>query len=247
MSMVKKLMLLVLFLVPSIMMAQNSVSGKVYDFENKRLPISGAYVRNLSNKQSTKTLSGGSFSIAAKIGDLLEFSYVGYHTDTVYLINLSPRAIYLPARSTDLKEVSIKGAKINSSILSPDPEAKEFKRFESDALKGKGNNDRAGGLKFNLGYGKYKRQQEQIKKMEERDFYESEISNVFNEKYVSDLVKLKGQELKDFMSLYRPSALLVQTERPFNYAYYIVKAYHTWLKLPPAQRRPSSVPKLKNN
>ncbi len=247
MGMIKKLMLLVLCLLPSILMAQNSASGKVYDFENKRLPISGVYVRNLSNKQSTKTMSGGNFNIAAKIGDLLEFSYVGYHTDTVYLINLSPRAIYLPASSTNLKEVSIRGAKVNSSILSPDPEAKEFKRIETDALRGKGNNDRAGGLKFNLGYGKYKRQQEQVKKLEERDFYETEINNVFTEKYVSDLVKLKGQELKDFMSLYRPSVVLVQTERPFNYAYYTVKAYHTWLKLPPAQRRPPAVPKLKSN
>ena len=243
--MIKGLIFFVLWMSPIVLLAQQSLSGKVYDFENRREPIQGVNVRNLNNMQTTRTQAGGQFNIAAKVGDLVEFSYVGYHRDTVYLVNLSPRAIYLPSSSTDLSEIAIKGVKINSSVLAPDPEVKEFRRFESDGLRYKDNNDRAGGLKFNLGYGKYKRQQEQLKNMEERDVYEREIASIFTEKYVSDLVKLKGQDLKNFMDMYRPTALLVQGERPFNYNYYTVKAYHEWLKLPMSQRKLPPVRKLK--
>lgn len=230
---------------PFLLRAQQSFTGKVYDLEDRRVSIEGVTIRNLGNNQSTITRGGGQFNIVAKVGDSLEFSYVGYHTDTIYLINLFSRAVYLPPASTNLKEVSIRGVKLNSSILAPDPEAKEFKRIENDGLRYKGNTDKAGGFKFNLGYGKYKQQQERIKSMEEHDFYAKEINRVFTEKYVSDLVKLNGQELKDFMEMYRPTVVLVQRERPFNYDYYTAKAYSSWLKLPASQRKLPSVPRLK--
>jgi hypothetical protein len=243
--MLKNLFLLLVFVAPFKLIAQNSVSGTVYDFENKDFPLQNVKVRNLSSNQLTLTKAAGQFSISARIGDLLEFSLMGYHTDTLFLINLGPKIIHLPGNSTTLKEVEIISAKINPSILSPDPLAKPYKRLAQDGLQGKGNNDRAGGLLFNLGYGKYKRQQEKIRVLEERDRYLAEINEVFTEAYVADLVKLKGQDLKDFMALYRPPEELVKSERPFNYAFYTVKAYHTWLKLPPEQRKPSPMPKLK--
>ena len=240
-------MLFLLFAAPCTLLAQNSVSGTVYDFDNNTFPLQNVRVKNLSNNQLTLTKAAGQFTISARMGDLLEFSLMGYHTDTLYLINLLPKTIYLPGNSTALKEVQIVGAKINPSILSPDPQARAYKRFTPDGLQGKGNNDRAGGLLFNLGYGKYKRQQEKIRLLEERDQFQNEINTIFTEEYVSDLVKLKGQDLKDFMSLYRPPEELVKSERPFNYAMYTIKAYHTWLKLPPEQRKVPAMPVLKAN
>lgn len=245
--MLKKLFLLLILVAPLWLMAQNSVSGTVYDFDNSTFPLQYVKVKNLNNNQLTLTKAAGQFSIAAKVGDLLEFSLMGYHTDTLYLINLLPKTIYLPGNATALKEVEIIGSKINPSILSPDPLARPYKRLVPDGLQGKGNNDRAGGLLFNLGYGKYKRQQEKIRLLEERDRFQTEINEVFTEAYVSDLVKLKGQDLKDFMAMYRPPEELVKSERPFNYDLYTVKAYHTWLKLPPEQRRIIPMPMLKAN
>jgi hypothetical protein len=245
--MLKHLLLFLLIAAPFALLAQNSVSGTVYDFDNKTFPLQNVKVKNLSNNQLTLTKAAGQFSISARVGDLLEFSMMGYHTDTLYLINLLPKTIYLPGNSTALKEVEVVGVRINPSILGPDPQARTYKRFTPDGLQGKGNNDRAGGLLFNLGYGKYKRQQEKIRQLEERDRYQNEINTIFTEEYVSDLVKLKGQDLKDFMSMYRPPEELVKSERPFNYAMYTIKAYHTWLKLPPEQRRNPPMPVLKVN
>lgn len=246
-GMLKKIIFLLLSVLPLLAPAQQLFSGRVYDLNDQKMPIPNALVRNLSNGKSTMTQAQGGFSLLAKVGELIEVSFAGYHTDTLYLINLSPRTIYLPANSTSLKEVAIVGAKVNPLVLSPDPEARVFKRFENDALNGKGNNDRVGGLKFNLGYGKYKRKQEKLKADEERDFYEAEINQIFTAEYVMKLTKLKGDDLKNFMSIYRPSALLVAGQRPFNYDFFTVKAYHTWLKLPAAQRKLQAIPKLKND
>lgn len=245
--MFKRLLLILILFVPVTLMAQDVILGTVYDFEIKTLPLQEVNVKNLNNNQSTKTKASGKFVLAAKAGDVLEFSLNGYHNDTLYITNLTPKTVYLPASSTNLKEVKILSTKINPTILSPDPEAKEFKRVETDDYKGKPNVSRAGGIKFNLGYGKYKEQQAKAKELEEKDRYETEISSVFTEAYVSDLVKLKGQELKDFMTIYRPSVLLVQATRPFNYRYYTVQAYQKWLKLPPSQKKPPQVPKLKKS
>jgi hypothetical protein len=245
--MLKKLFLLLVWLSPMGLMAQNSVSGTVFDFDNHMFPLQNVRVKNLTNNQLSLTKAAGQFSISAKMGDILEFSLIGYHTDTLYLIDLLPKTIYLPGNSNALKEVQIVGTKINPSILARDPSARPYTRVATDGLRGKGNNDRAGGLLFNLGYGKYRREQEKIRVLEERDRYQTEINEVFTEAFVSDLVKLKGQDLKNFMILYRPPEELVKSERPFNYVLYTAKAYHAWLKLPPDQRKPSSMLKLEAN
>lgn len=245
--MIKNLFLLLVLILPLRLLGQNVVTGTVYDLDNKTFPLQNVKVRNLSNNQVGLTRAAGQFRLDARVGDLIEFSALGYHSDTLFLINLEPKIIFLPGNSTTLKEVQILSAKVNPSILAPDPQASPYKRIATDGLRGKENNDRAGGLFFNLGYGKHKRQQEKIRVLEERDRYQAEINAIFTEEYVSDLVKLKGEDLKNFMSLYRPPEGLVRSERPFNYAYYTVKAYHSWLKLTPEEKKISSMPRLKSD
>ncbi|MEJ7557569.1 MAG: hypothetical protein WKF66_04625 [Pedobacter sp.] len=235
---------LLILLSPLKNIAQETISGHVYDYEKKTAPLEGVVVKNLKTGKKLQTPASGRFTIAAAKGDLLEFSKFGYHSDTLFLTNLADRRIYLPVRANELNEVNILGAKVNSAVYYKDPEAKEFKRFETDDLRGKKNNDRAGGLKFNLGYGKYRSQLNKRKQLEEKEGYEEEINSNFNERIISSLIKLQGEELKTFIYLYKPAALLVSAERPFNYNGYIVKAYNTWLKLKPEERKMPPMPKL---
>ncbi|MEJ5962470.1 hypothetical protein [Pedobacter immunditicola] len=235
--MVKKLILFLFVVLPFKMLAQGNVSGTVYDFENKTFPLQQVAVRNLSNKQIAVTKATGQFTIAANKGDLLEFTLVGYHVDTLYLVDLKPKTIYLPANSMSLKEVEIVDTKLSPYLDLKNPNAEESKRISTDGIEGKENTDRAGGLQFALGYGKYRREQEKIKKLEARDAYETEIQANFNEKTVHELIKLTGQELKDFINMYRPSVALIKSERPFNYSYYIAQAHQKWLKLAPHERK----------
>lgn len=237
-------LLILILLLPFRNMAQETVSGHVYDFERKTSALEGVVVKNLNTGKALQTHASGQFTIAAKKGDLLEFSKTGYHTDTLFLTNLAAKRIFLPVLSNDLKEVNILGAKVNQAVFYKDPEAKEMKLFETDDLRGKKNNDRAGGLKLNLGYGKYRRQLDKRKQLEVREGYDEEISSNFSERAISSLIKLQGADLKAFMYLYKPSVLLVSAERPFDYNAYIVKAYNTWLKLSPEERKMPTMPKL---
>jgi hypothetical protein len=245
--MVKKLILFLIVALPLKMLAQGNVSGTVYDFENKTFPLQQVAVKNLTNQQLTVTKAGGQFTIPAKKGDLLQFTLVGYHVDTLYLTDLKPKTIYLPANSKTLKEVAIVETKLSPYLDFDNPNAKESRRISTDGIEGKSNTDRAGGLNFALGYGKYRREQAKIKMLEERDSYETEINRNFNEQTVHDLIKLKGQELKDFINMFKPSVALIKSERPFNYPYYIAQAHQKWLKLPLHERRTPPMQSLKRN
>jgi hypothetical protein len=240
--MLKKI-LLMLLLLPIQLLAQSPINGRVFDFEN-RLPLAQVTVENLNNKQSTKTAATGNFNLQASLGDVLTFSLKGYHTDTLYLTTLRAVAVYLPNSSISLSEVKIQSAKISPYLEVENINAgiKPVKRIEGDGLQGKKNNDRAGGVILNLGFDKLKAQREKEQKLTEDEGYENEIRINFNERTVGELVKLKGQELKDFITIFQPSVQRVKADAPFNYTLYIAQAYQAWLKLPPEQRK---APKFK--
>ena len=245
--MVKNLFLFVILVLPIGLFAQTTLSGTVYGYENKDFPLQQVAIRNLSNNQVAVTKAAGQFTIAAKKGDLITFALVGYHIDTLYLIDLKPKTIYLPKNSTGLKEVEIVSAKISPYLDLSNPNAQPSKRVSTDGLDGKGNFDRAGGLKFALGYGKYRREQEKVQRLEARDEFETEINANFNAQTVHELIKLEGDELKEFMAIYRPTIAQVSSERPFNYSYYIAQAHQTWLKLTPEQRKMPPMQRLKRD
>lgn len=244
-----KLIVFLFFALPIGAMAQTVSTGIVYDYSKKTLTLPGVVVRNLSTKQTVATSSTGKFTIPAKVGDLLEFSLMGYHTDTLYLSNLLARSVYLPVKSTNLKDVDIQGVKINKEVANAsDPLAEKYTLLSTGGNLGrKRMTDKVGGLGLNLGYGKYKRQQRKEADLEEREQYLEEIDDNFSEKNITELTKLEGEDLKHFMIIYRPSVEQVKAERPYRYTYYISRAFIAWQKLTPQQRKLQDLPKLKAN
>lgn len=241
-----KLIILILLAFPIGLYAQSVTTGAVYDYSNKNQTLPGVTIRNLNNKKISIGNTAGKFTIQANTGDLIEFSLVGYHTDTLYLTNLFPKAIYMVVKSNSLSDVNIRGAKINKEILAADPLAEKYTLMGTGGnLERKKMTDKVGGLNLNLGYGKYKRQQRKEAELEERDRYLSEIDENFNDKIINKMIKLEGEDLKNFIIMYRPSVQKVQSERPFRYPYYIVQAYHAWLKLSPKDRKLQDLPDLK--
>lgn len=241
-----KLTIIFLLSLPLGVFAQNVATGAIYDFSKKTTSLPGVTVRNLNSKKIVSANAAGKYTIAAKAGDLLEFSLVGYQTDTVYLTNLSAKAIYMVDKINALNDVNVKAVKINKSVTAPDPMAEKYTLMGTGGnLERKKMTDKVGGLSLNLGYGKYKRQQRKEAELEEREQYLAEIDDNFNERIISNLLKLEGEDLKNFMIIYRPSILKVQEERPFRYSYYIVQSYHAWLKLSPKERKLQDLPVLK--
>ncbi|WP_412466163.1 carboxypeptidase-like regulatory domain-containing protein [Pedobacter sp. KLB.chiD] len=244
-----KLIIFLLLASPLGIFAQTVTTGTVFDFSKKNLSLPGVSIRNLNSKKSTSTNKDGKYTISASIGDLLEFSAIGYHTDTLYLTNLLNRTIYLPAKTNSLKDVDITAVRMNSQITdAKDPLAEKYTLLSTGGnLNRKRMTDKVGGLSLNLGYGKYKRQQRKEADLEEREMYQEEIDENFTPRAITELTKLEGEELKNFMIIYRPSIEAVKGERPFRYAFYISRAFAAWNKLTPQQRKLQDLPKLKAN
>lgn len=244
-----KLIIFILLALPVGVIAQTVTTGTVFDYSKKTISLPGVSVRNLNSKKTTSTNREGKYTIAATIGDLIEFSAVGYHTDTLYLTNLLNRTIYLPVKSNSLADVDVRGVRMNSQITdAKDPLAEKYTLLSTGGnLNRKRMTDKVGGLGLNLGYGKYKRQQRKEAELEDKDMYQEEIDMNFSEKAITDLTKLQGEELKSFMIIYRPSVEQVKAERPYKYSYYISRAFVAWQKLTPEQKKLQDLPKLKVN
>jgi hypothetical protein len=232
-----KLILLLFFLAPIQLLAQN-FTGRVYDYDRKT-PLGNVRVNNLTTKQTSTSKAAGQFTLKAKQGDVLEFSLSGYRNDTLLITDLKPLAVFLPSTSTNLRQVEVQSARLSPylGIDSINAGIKPHKKIEGDRVENKRNNDRAGGLILNLGFDKMKAQREKEQTLNDTQGYENEIRLNFNATTVGNLVKLKGDDLKSFLMIYQPSVQRVKSEAPFNYSLYIAQAYQAWLKLPPAQRK----------
>lgn len=93
-----------LLCLPSWAYAQN-ISGKVLD--ESGLPMPGVGVTLLSSSTGTVTDMDGNFSVAAKAGDQLQFSYLGYQSQTVAAS--AGMTVTMKPSSTDLSEVVVIG------------------------------------------------------------------------------------------------------------------------------------------
>ncbi|WP_225974347.1 carboxypeptidase-like regulatory domain-containing protein [Arachidicoccus ginsenosidivorans] len=104
---VLSLLLLLGFSLPQhLLHAQTSpVNGTVQS--NSGTPLSGVSVRVLGGK-ATLTSNLGNFTLAAKIGDTLSFTYIGYEATQVVLTSLSaPLNVQLQQVSGELGEVVV--------------------------------------------------------------------------------------------------------------------------------------------
>ena len=237
--MLKRIFLLFFLLIPTVLCAQSVLTGNIFDNTTRSISLEGATIKNLSSKAVTLTDKDGHFAISAKVGDLVSFGLVGYQTDTVYLTNLFPKNVYLRVLVNNLNTVNIIGAKISPFLDLKDPTAMPSRQVDFSKERG--------GLRLNLGYNKFKRQQQKIQELEEYDDYNEEISKNFSIGFVKKLVKIDGEDLKNFMEMYRPTVSMVKAERPFNYELYTAKSYSAWIKLPVDQRKLPSLLKLKQN
>jgi hypothetical protein len=239
--MLKKLFILFVLVLPAKLFAQNTLTGNIFDNDLRSLAIEGATIKNLTSKAVALSNKDGHFIMPAKIGDLISFSFSTYETDTVYLINLFPKNVYLRAQVNTLNTVNVTTTKLSPYLDIKNPDAKPAKEVEYDKNRG--------GIRLSLGYGKFRKDQEKIQGLMENEKFQAEITENFNEETVKKAVKFEGKDIRAFLDLFRPTVEQVKAERPFNYEFYIVKAHHSWTKLPLDQRKlpPLTKTKIENN
>ena len=233
----RKLILIILFFLSApVVYAQTTFSGRV--LENKtRILLPGIKVENLNSHVNTNTDYGGKFSINAKQGDLIRFSGLNYQPDTIYLTTLSAQEIFLSLQQNQLNDVNVKGAEANKNAFGTIQPitpfgASSIVRYQTDAAA-----NPVGGVKFNLfDSQKDARKREHTRQLQVDGQRQQEISKVFSPKNLQGYLPISGQELSNFIILYRPD-VATYFSSSFNLAMYLNNCYKKFLEIPIEKRQ----------
>ncbi|MBC8053315.1 MAG: hypothetical protein H7Y13_09650 [Sphingobacteriaceae bacterium] len=211
--------------------AQGILEGRVFDY-NTNLPLNKVNVSNVNSGRIVLSDSTGRFKVRAQKGDVLALHLSGYVPDTVLLLDLNPREFHLQIKAHQLNAVEIKGVKINSSTWVDDEFHGQTARYQYNK-----DGSRKGGLVFRFWYWnkdsrKERRMLGRLKNYELQD----EIDRLFNLAFIAEHIPLKGTDLLDFRSLYRPSVKLYKSPG-FNMLLYLNDSYREFISLPPEKRK----------
>lgn len=211
--------------------SQTFLTGTVVEF-GTRINLSNVFINNLSNGKSTLTDDGGHFKLPAAVNDVISFSCPGYFTDTIFLLQLRPVKRFMRMKGILLNEAEVKGESFD--VRKEYPEA--YTRGEFLEIPA------AGGVKIALTklLGRKGIRARRLKKKLEREFKERQIDALFNEKIVAKVLPLKGNDLQDFVFMYRPTLSFLKKSSPSELTVYISDSYKKFLVIP----RELRIPKL---
>jgi len=221
--------------------AQSIIRGRVYE-DNTRIALQDIQVRDVTNKQMVLTDKEGKYAIRAKVGDLLVFSSFAYETDTVVVTSLHDKEVLLIPKGHVLQgvDVNTNAAEVPNFInpYAPKQLAPGVK-YQTDK-----DGNAKGGVAFDISlFGDKAQKQKALEaKQLANDKVRAKIDAAFNAKTLIQYVPLRGKELDDFISLYRPD-VDVYSDKNFNLATYVNNSYKEFMKLPPEKRH---LVKLKN-
>jgi hypothetical protein len=216
------LITLTLLLLTTIAVNAQTLKGQVLDGPSNN-PMSNVFIRNTTNNQMTLTDKKGNFEIKAASGNLLTFNAPTYISDTLYIIDLKPKKVRMVSLGISLSEVSISGKR-----LPFDPKTDYRQIYEKAKVYP---------LSPTSWFGAESRNARRLKKYFKREVQEREIDDAFSKAYVTSLIPLRGAELDNFMTLYRPSYDFVKSNNEQSMSLYINDSYKKYLALPPEKRQ----------
>lgn len=220
-----------------ILAQDTKLSGFVLELGNGE-PLQHVGIQNLNTGMSAESLEDGSFNIAVKKNERLQFEYPGYRTDTLVVIEFDVKRVYLtPDGSTiQLDEVQIRA--MTDSRLDA-----EIKRAQAEGQFAETSQHR-GGLRISPSrwFGKTGRQTRQRYQLllEERE--RRKIDARFTSDMVTAITPLEGEDLELYMAKYRPSAEFLSTADDSDLRLYIMDTYAAFKTLTPKQRADIKIP-----
>lgn len=198
-------------------------------------PVSFASITNLNSGKTAITNSSGLFEIEVGTDDILSFSSVGYHFDTIHYsgryLGESPLMLMLKPLVNALKDVTVRTKGYSLYQLDSIERRKEF-LAEVGAVKipAISQANSGAGIAFNLD--RYSKREK--KKRSSYDFFDNNekeeyINYRFTQSLVNEYTGLQGDSLQTFMQQYRPDFEWLRTHlAEEDLKYYIndnLKAY----------------------
>jgi len=219
---IKNFVLVFLLLLSSRLYAQTLVKGVVVEYRDGT-KLENVFVRDLSNKQATLTDKAGRFMINTETGHLLIFSSPGYIADTLYVVDLSQKRVELKTQPIQLREVNITATR--TPTFNPQKEYPQV--YEKSKVYP---------LSPSTWFGREARNARRLKRYFRTEQEERVVDKVFTRNYVGSIVPLKGQDLEDFMTMYRPSYAFITSNNSESLAVYINDSYKKYNALPQDKR-----------
>ena len=210
-----------LFIAAGSVHAQGLLKGEVRERGNNQ-KISNAFIRDINSNAMTLVDQNGSFAIRSATGHTLIITSPGYVTDTLFVIDMAPKKIDMTVQSIALKQVNITDTR---KTFDPHEEYPDVYQKSKVYI-----------LSPSSWFGKEAHDARRLKRYFAMEQEEQKIDEAFNAAYVSSLIPLKGQELEDFMTLYRPSYKFIVNNNRVSMAVYINDCYKKFEALPPDKR-----------
>jgi hypothetical protein len=203
--------------------AQNILKGSVHE-SGSDTKMTNVFIRDMTNNQLTLVDKNGNFEIKTETGHTLIFNSPGFMTDTMYVIDMTPKKVKMSQLTIALREVNINSSR--NSAFDPKVEYPEVYQKSKVYI-----------FSPSTWVGKDARDARRLKRYFETEEQERRIDEVFNTIYVGSLVPLKGEELENFMILYRPSYAIVAGNNTATLAAYINDSYKKYQALPADKRK----------
>src|ERR1700761_6117083 len=189
------LILIVLFAVYTVK-AQEVLKGTITESGTSQ-KLTNVFIHDNTNKQLTMADKEGKFSINTATGHLLIFDSPGYMSDTLYLVDMKPKSIELKSMGITLRQVNIssKRAAFNPRVEYPEvyQKSKVYILSPSTWFSAEGKNAR------------------RLKRYFTSEEQERQVDEAYSVAYVSSIVPLKGMDLENFMSMYRPTYAFIRS------------------------------------
>lgn len=202
--------------------AQVIIRGEVRDLSDSTL-MSNVNLKNIYTQKGMTIGNDGQFQLEVKRGELIEFSCIGYQTARVRIHSEKEPVyyrIYLEKTPIQLREVDIRGKALDFK--------KDSIRFREtyDLVLRKPRKQDIDMRSMPLAMLSRKNRQEwAFQAMYEAWEEQKYIDFTFNERLVSRITYLKGEELSEFMRRYRPSYQFLREASDYEYLSYIKDCY----------------------
>jgi hypothetical protein len=225
----KKLILLILFFAPNLVLqAQTKLKGTAYDADSRN-KMKLVFVNNLTQKEVNHTGQKGDFTVKAELGDLVIFSCPGYQNDTLIVESLSPIAVVLRPKLIVLEEVVVSAKSKKTENLKSEYSA-AYSAATTNVL------SKDGTVSLTNLFSKQAQQKRAFRKFIDIELNEKTIDRRFNRELVSDLTKIRGQVLEDYMSFFRPTYTEISKLDDPQLRDYIIKSYNEYIQMPAESR-----------
>lgn len=222
--------LLILLFAGKVVHAQIQIRGEVREAVTGDM-LSDVNVKNIFSGKGMTVQSDGHFTIPVQKGDLVEFSKIGYQTRRLriqsekeplyYVIQMEKapvmlRAVDIRGKPLDFVKDSIRYREAYNWVLRKERKEDLDMRSMPLAMLSKKN-----------------RQEWAFRDMYEEWEKQKFIDFVFNEKLVARITYLQGEELKRFMTQYRPGYEFLRDASQYEYLSFIKSAYQQFKNTTP--------------